>query len=99
MIMVMPFFLTSPIGMLVWALDTYLFLATGRLFLGQFAALSTNPYCSAIRQLTDDVPQFVDRWLYRWRRRPSPSWLPWLIVMTAGLVVRQVLALMIARAT
>jgi len=83
--------LALPVVLTLWALDTYLFLATTRLILRHFTTPAANRYGSVLGQLTDGVPRLVDSLLCRWRQRPSPSWLPWLIVLGTGVVIRQIL--------
>ena len=92
MIGIAPTIVGVPLVLAVWALDTYLFLVVARLILGKVRAPTANRYCSTLSALTDGVPRFVDRCLWRWRHQPSPDWLPWVTVICTGLILRQVLA-------
>ena len=85
----------APIMLIIWAIDTYVFLASLRLVIGRVLDPVQNPFFRCLRQCTDGLPQIVDRWLTAWRHHSPPSWLSWGIVIGAGFVVRQLLVLLI----
>ena len=82
--------LASPLILLVWLIDSYLFLASLRLVLGNIAATTHSPFCRGLRSFIDPIPQAVAQYIANHRGRPLPPYLPWLIVLGTGIVVRHV---------
>ena len=78
----------GPLLLAVWAVDIYLLLVSIRLIITQIPSISENDVSRYLRQLTDPVTDIVRRKLTKHR---APSWLPWLIVILSGLVIRYVL--------
>jgi hypothetical protein len=69
----------------------YLLLTLPRLLLGQSLAARDSALFHALQQIVDPVPRCVERWLLSWRRRPSPPWVSWAIVIVGAVIVRHVL--------
>jgi len=87
--------LSGPLAILVLLIGGYLFLTCLRLTLGQLPAARTTRFYQSLRELVDPVPQYVGRRLTTWRRRSYPAWVPWAIVIVAGLLTQQLLASLI----
>ncbi len=80
--------LALPLIVIVWAMDTYLFIASLRLVLGRVTAMQSKPLYLSLQQLADGIPNRVDRWIAGWRDVSNPSWLPWLVVLVSLIVIR-----------
>jgi hypothetical protein len=89
--------LVVPLVLLVWATGFYLLAVSLRLVLGQLTATRSSVLCQALRELVDPIPNRVENWLTAWRRRPTPGWVSWVIVISAVIVARHVLVLLIVR--
>lgn len=89
--------LVVPLILLIWAIDLYLFTASLRLILGQLSAARSSVLCQALRELVDPIPNRVESWLTAWRHRPTPGWVSWVIVISAVMVARHFLVLLIVR--
>lgn len=81
----------SPLIMIVWAIDIYLFLASVRFVTSQYQNTCNSRLCQGLKLLIDPIPNAVDRRLARFRRKSSPSWLPWLIVILFAVFLRHLL--------
>ena len=81
--------LTLPLALLLSAVDAYLFLLGVRLIAGRIAASSR--FTQSLRQLTDGIPQHIDRSIACRRNKPNPRWLSWVVVIVAVVVVRHFL--------
>ena len=82
-----------PMILLIWAIDIYLLLAGIRLILRHIPAASG--VCQGIAKFTDPVPDAIGRWLTSRRHKPVPTWLPWLLICIAAVLIRQLLILMV----
>ena len=82
-----------PIVLLVWALDSYMFILALRLILGSARSIHSSRFYLALPQLTDGAAHRVDAWLARVRGKSNPAWLPWLVVVTTLVLVRHALVL------
>ena len=78
----------GPLLLAVWAVDIYLLLVSIRLIAAQIPSISESGFSQCLRQLTDPVTDMVRRKLTKHR---APPWLPWLIVILSGLIIRYVL--------
>lgn len=87
--------LAAPFALLALTIGAYLFAACLRLTLGQLPAARTTRFYQSLKELVDPVPQYVGRRLTTWRRRSYPAWVPWVIVIVAGLLTQQLLASLI----
>ena len=83
--------LAAPCLLLVWALDAYLFVIGVRLVAGQFASARSSDWHRGLRQLVDGAPCCVEKWLARQPMRFRPAWLPWVIVVVIGVLLRELL--------
>jgi len=87
--------LVLPIVILIWVLDTYLLLVAARHLLRCLSGDRAVRACSCLQQYTDPPADAVHHWLRSRRVRAVPSWLPWLLVITAVVVLRHLLAMTI----
>jgi len=78
----------TPLLLLVWAIDVYLFLAGIRLILGHFSAPWCQRACTWLQAFTDPLPRALCRWLGRKRRRPFSPRLSWMFVIFTGIAAR-----------
>lgn len=83
--------LAGPLILIVWTIDTWLFLASLRLILGRVARIRDNQLYLSLRALTDGIPTCVDEWLALQRLQRNPRWLPWLVVLSGVVVIRHLL--------
>ena len=75
----------------VWCIDLYLLLAGVRFVLSRMNTTQTNGLCLTLQRFTDPIPTALHRRLMRRRTVPIPKWLPWLIVILGGLILRHLL--------
>ncbi len=87
------FFLVAPLAVALWALDAYLLAVALRVSTGQLAAVIAATWFMSLQHLTDGVPHRIDRWFRDHRQTGLASWVPWVIVIVAGVLVRPLLAL------
>jgi len=87
--------LTLPIAILIWILDTYLIMTAARHLLRRFSGDRAVQACSCLRHFTDPPAEAVRHWLRLRMDRTVPSWLPWLFVITAVVILRHLLAMII----
>ena len=87
--------LALPIVILVWVLDTYLLMTAARHLLRRLSDKRAVRACRCLRQFTDPPAEAVRHWLRSRRDRAVPSWLPWLFVIAAVVVLRHVLVMII----
>ena len=90
--------IAGPLILLLFFLDLYVFLTVARLVLGQFHAVEPTAAFMAMRTVTDPIPDSLGRWLATKRSKPTPRWLPWLLVIMASLLIRHVLLVFIVMA-
>lgn len=83
------------LSIVISAIDLYLFAASLRLILSQLSSTRTSTACRALRELVDPIPNHTSTWLEARRRKPSPPWVAWTIVIGAGLVARHLLTLFV----
>ena len=81
--------LTWPVVLAIWALDSYLFAVSLRMLLELRAGRKNDSVFTTLRALVDDLPAFVGAWAARYRCRPCPNWLAWVVVLVVVVVVRQ----------
>ena len=72
----------------VYFLDLYMFLTISRLSLSRFYAERPSVGYAAIKAITDPLPETICRWMQAFRRKPIPAWMPWSLVLSAGLILR-----------
>ena len=80
-----------PILLASSAVDLYLGLAFLRLGLGAFSSGRPARLCRHLVPLTDWAPATVQQWMASRRTSQLPSWIPWLVVIAVGLLLRHVL--------
>jgi hypothetical protein len=87
--------LVAPLALVLWAIDIYVFLAGIRLIAGRLSGPKAAEVCSWLRQATDSLPHGVEVWMAAHTARPVPRWLPWVVVIVAAILVRNLIGLMI----
>ena len=80
-----------PLMIVVWTLDSYLFLVTVRLLLARLGGPRTVRLALALQPLTDGIPDRVHRWLIARHVRPVPLWGSWVIVIGGAMTLRYLL--------
>ena len=80
-----------PLLMIVWAIDTYLFLLCIRLILSRIPSMRTYRLYQCLVSLTDPIVEFVRQRLTRFRQKPISNWIPWFAVLFVGLMARYLL--------
>ena len=83
--------LAGPLVLIVWLIDTYLFIVTVRLVLGQFGTANLLAARRTLQQITDPPARTVHRWISRRRKRPTPVWVAWPVILLGGLILRHLL--------
>jgi len=78
--------ISLPFVLVIWFLDSLLFLVIARLVAGKFTSVRPTKAYQAILQLTDPLVTHVDQWLDRCIERSMPPWTPWLTTIL-GLVI------------
>jgi len=73
-------------------LNLLLFLSVLRFFYMRHTTLQDSPACRLLCQLTDPIPQAVNRCLVALLRRRVPTWLIWVTSIAVVLVVQQLVA-------
>ncbi|NLX15200.1 MAG: hypothetical protein GXY44_16350 [Phycisphaerales bacterium] len=84
-----------PLALALWAINTWLFIASLRLLLGQLSATQHSRFCLCLAELTDPPIMAVHQQMLRWLQRSIPAWLPWLLVFSAVVIARHLLLLFI----
>ena len=82
--------LVLPLVLVNLAVQMYLGLVCFRLVFGWIAGPARLASCLGLLTLTDPIPAASARYLARKRTRPFPKWLPWLLVILAGLVLERI---------
>lgn len=80
-----------PLLIIVWTLDSYLFLATARLLLTRLGGHRTATLGLVLQPLTESIPYCVQRWLSARQVRPIPLWVSWAIVIGGAMILRHLL--------
>jgi len=75
-----------------WMLNLFVFLSAIRFFYVRHPKLQDSPVCRLLWRLTDPIPQAVNRCLVALLRRRVPTWLIWVTLIAAILVVQQLVA-------
>jgi hypothetical protein len=83
--------LALPLVLCIWAVDLYLLMACARLILGKWSGETAARICHGLKPITDPLPMAIRRWLQGHRGNLIPGWVPWAIVIGAGLVLRHLL--------
>lgn len=87
----------GPLVLIIRLIDAYLFVASVRLLLERFEGASSLAACRTLQRFTDPLPRALHRWVTRRRKRPTPAWVAWLIVLLGGMALRYlVLAIILA---
>ena len=81
----------APVAVVIWAVDVYLFLAALRLILSLFSASWAERLCRPLKNLVDLVPNAIRQWLEDHKDNPGPTWLPWVITLGGGIVLKHLL--------
>ena len=91
-------FLAAPLLLLIWAIDTYLFLCGLRWILSGFAAARAASITGGLRPLTDPLVDRAGRWLQQMCGSSVRPWAPWALVVGALFVVRSLLVFLVSHA-
>ena len=84
--------LALPCMLVVWAIDSYLFLVLLRGVGGRFLHVTPGrSWCSGLSALADPLPGWVMQWLARRNRKTVPPWAGSAVVVCGLLIVRSVL--------
>jgi hypothetical protein len=83
--------LAFPLLLVIWALDTFLLVVFLRLLLARLKGPGLARYCSLLAPLTDPPCAAVQCWLAARLRTPTPTWLPWAILVGGLLTIQQIL--------
>lgn len=81
-----------PLLIVICALDSFMFLATLRLFLGQFNAVRRSVAFIHLQALVDIVPGRITKWLELWNGEQLPKWVVWPLMFVVIVVFRSVFA-------
>ena len=84
--------LLLPVLLAAWLVNGFLFLATARFIL--LNTVGAGRFTHALAQLTDPVPDAVEKWLTRKHGRPPQRWVTWLILTAALLIVQHMLTML-----
>jgi hypothetical protein len=87
--------LNIPLLVLLWLVDGFLLLSALRLLLRGRREPKAVAVRSTLSHVTDPIPRAVHGWLSSRRTRPTPFWLSWLLVVSAAVIVRYLLAWLI----
>ena len=91
--------LAGPLVMLIWTIDIFIFLVGIRWFLAKARSSLAVQVRSGIQALSDPLPTVVGAWLAKTMHRAAPRWLPWVIVVTGAITIRQLLAVAVLAMT
>lgn len=80
----------GPLLLAVWVIDIYLLLVSIRLIAAQIPSISESGFNRHLRQFTDPVVDMVTKKIAKHKDR-APPWLPWLIVLASGFLLRNIL--------
>ena len=84
-----------PLLIVSWLIEFYLFLTALRLVMSLSESARKSQYYYHFKLLTDPLPNMVSGFLIKKRKASTPSWISWLIVISAACVLRQILVTMV----
>ena len=84
-----------PFLILIWLIEFYLFLAALRLVMALSASARQSHYYLQVKLLTDPLPRMIGGFFSKRGKASNPSWVSWVIVISAACVLRQILVTMI----
>ncbi len=87
--------LAVPLVLILWAVDMYLFLLIAYGLLARLSGERASQLRLCLKSSTEPLPQAVRRWLGQHTSKPVKQWVPWAVVIFAGLIVRHLLVLLI----
>ena len=90
--------LAGPLVIFIWAIDIYLFLACIRLILSRLPGTQNSRLCQGLKLFTDPIVQIAHSYLLKFSRESVPGWMPWLVVLSIGVIGRHVLIWIIVSA-
>ena len=82
--------LSLPLLIVLWVIDSLLFLAVSRLLLRKISRIRATQAYAGLTQLTDPLHNVVERWLAKRKKGPAPPWAPWFCVLCGLLVIRYI---------
>lgn len=84
--------LAGPLFMMIFIIDTYLFLAAAKFVLDCVLSEHHTWRSPMLEKVVDGPVRATEQRLVTLRRRPVPPWLPWLLVLCGAIAIRQALA-------
>ncbi len=83
--------LSLPLALMIWMLDSCLFLVVMRLTIGRFAKCRSGRLYRPLQELTDPLQQIVIRRLSKHTSRSMRPWASWLLLITGLSIARFVI--------
>lgn len=83
--------LATPLLIVAWSIDVYLFLSALRFALSHLRGRRAQEACQWLKPMTDWLPSQVGHRLARRGECSHFTWLPWLVVIVACLVLRHLI--------
>ena len=87
--------LVLPLVVIMWTIDAYFFLLMAYGILTKLSGERARQLCLALKPFIEPVPSLIRRRLERCTTRSVKQWVPWAVVISAGLIVRYVLVSLI----
>ena len=86
---------TLPVVLLALSIDMWLLACSIRLLLRQMPRTHDSHAYFLLQRYLDTVPARIGRWLASWRRRPTPEWLGWFLLLVSLFAMRHALIVVI----
>ena len=87
--------LTIPLVIVLWTVDVYFFLLMVYGLLTRLSGERARQLRLALKPFIEPVPSLIRRRLERCATRSVKQWVPWAVVISAGLIVRYILVSLI----
>ena len=87
--------LALPLVVILWIVDAYFFLLMAYGILTRLSGERVSQLRLALNPFIEPLLGLVKRRLERCATRPIKQWVPWAVVISAGLIVRHLLVLLI----
>jgi hypothetical protein len=95
MMIVITNFFSLPLLMAIWAIDSWLLLASVRLILGKVNPAKQGHIHDAIGQLTDPVPKLINQQVLRWFTKSLSKKAVWLLTIAVVIAVRYIVVCLV----